>query len=122
MLAHETRFMVTITITISDELSAQLDQMRDQLPELLALSLQQPPLPAHIYRTILEFLSTNPTPAQIVAFVAPSDMQERIRSLLARSKEGKLTSAEEAELDEYERIEHMMVMIKSKSLSLPRTG
>ena len=84
--------MATITITVSDELSAQLDQIRDRLPELLALSLQQPALPAHIYRTVLEFLSSNPTPAQIAAFGPTPEMRERLQTLVMRSQAGHLTS------------------------------
>ncbi len=43
-------------------------------------------------------------------------MQERLRILLARSKAAELTSAEQKELDEYERIEHLIVMMKVGSL------
>jgi len=43
--------MATITLEIPEELSSQLNAACDRLPELLALSLQQPPLAAHIYRS-----------------------------------------------------------------------
>lgn len=108
--------MATITLEIPDELSAQLDAVRDRLPELLALSLQQPPLAAHIYRAILDVLASDPTPQQISAFGPTPEMQERLRLLLARDADGTLTPSEQAELDEYERIEHLMVMIKAGSL------
>ncbi len=45
--------MARITIEVPEELSDQLAQVGDRLPELLALSLQQPALSAHIYRYIL---------------------------------------------------------------------
>lgn len=108
--------MATISIDIPDELSAQLEQVRDRLPELLALSLQQPAVPAHIYRAILDFLATRPTPAEIAAFRPAPEMQERLATLLARSRDGQLTPAEQAELDEFERIEHVMVLLKAGSL------
>ena len=60
--------MATITIDIPDELSDQLAQVRDRIPELLALSLQQPAVPAHIYREILGFLASQPTPEEIRHF------------------------------------------------------
>jgi hypothetical protein len=44
-------------------------------------------------------------------------MQERLRTLLTRSQAGTLTSTELQELDEYERIEHLVVMIKAGKLS-----
>jgi hypothetical protein len=108
--------MATISIDIPDELSAQLDQIRDRLPELLALSLHQPAIPAHIYRTILDFLATKPTSDEIIAFRPTPQMQARLDTLLARSHAGQLTSAEQAELDEFERIEHVMVLLKAGSL------
>ena len=108
--------MATITIDIPDELSAQLVQVRDRLPELLALSLQQPAVPAHIYREILDFLASQPTPDEILAFRPTPEMQARLRTLLDRSHAGQLTPAEQAELDEFERIEHVLVLLKAGSL------
>ena len=108
--------MAQITLEVPDELSEQLEQLGDRLPELLALSLQQPPLPARIYRYILDFLASEPTPEEIIAFRPTPEMQERLQTLLKRSKAGELTPTEEKELDEYERIEHLLVMLKSGSL------
>ena len=108
--------MATITIDIPDELSAQLAQVRDRIPELLALSLQQPAVPAHIYREILDFLASQPTPDEIVAFRPTPEMQTRLTTLLDRSRAGLLTPAEQAELDEFERIEHVLVLLKAGSL------
>lgn len=108
--------MARITLEVPSELSDQLAQVGDRLPELLRLLLQQPALSAHIYRYILNFLASNPTPEQIAAFVPTPEMQERLRTLLQRSKAGELTEAERLELDEYERIEHLVIMLKSGSL------
>jgi hypothetical protein len=105
-----------ITLEVPDELSEQLAQLGDRLPELLALSLQQPPLPARIYHYILDFLARQPTPEQILAFHPTLEMQERLKTLLTRSKVGELTPTEQRELDEYERIEHLIVMLKAGSL------
>jgi hypothetical protein len=105
-----------ITLEIPEELSEQLSQIGDRLPELLALSLQQPALPAHVYHYILYFLSSNPTPQQITEFKPTLEMQERLQTLLARNKADELTPSELKELDEYEQIEHLLVMIKSGNL------
>lgn len=111
------RNMPKITLEVSEELSQQLAQVGDRLPELLALSLQQPAVPAQIYRYILNFLASNPTPEQIAEFKPTLEMQERLRTLLARSNAGELTPTELKELDEYERIEHLVVIIKAGNLS-----
>jgi hypothetical protein len=109
--------MRTITLDLPDELADQLARVRDRLPELLALSLQQPAVPAHIYRTILTFLASGPTPAQIAAFSPAPEAQQRLRILLERSQAGVLTPIEQAELDELERIEHIVAMMKTGALS-----
>lgn len=120
------RNMPKITLEVSEELSQQLAQVGDawrqatsclRLPELLALSLQQPAVPAQVYRYILDFLASNPTPEQIAEFKPTLEMQERLHTLLARSNAGELTPTELKELDEYERIEHLVVMIKAGNLS-----
>ncbi len=40
-------------------------------------------------------------------------MVERLQTLLSRSQAGELTATELAELDEYERIEHLIIMLKA---------
>jgi hypothetical protein len=109
--------MTTITIEVPDELSELIAQAGDRFPELLAQSLRQPALPAHIYRYILDFLASNPSAKEIASFGPNPEMAERLQTLIAREKAGDITPAENAELDEYERLEHLMVMIKSGSLN-----
>lgn len=105
--------MTTITLDVPDELAASLRRAGDRLPELLALSLQQPALPASVYRYILDFLASQPTAEQIAAFAPTPEMTERLRTLLDRQAAGDITSVETTELDEYERIEHLMILIKA---------
>ena len=108
--------MATVTIEVPDELSELLEQAGDRLPELLARSLREPALPAHAYRYVLDFLAARPTPEELAAFGPTPGMVERLRALLGREAGGEITPAEKAELDEYERLEHLMLMIKSGAL------
>ena len=112
--------MRTITLDVPDELADQLTLDRDRLPELLALSLRQPAVPAQIYRAIVTFLAGDPTPDEVAAFGPTPEMHQRLQLLLGRERTSALTPAERAELDEMERIEHLMVMIKAHLLS-PRS-
>ncbi len=100
--------------------------IKDRLLELLTLSLQQPPLAAHTYRYILDFLATLPTPEEIANSRPTPEMQTRLRLLLERSKAGDINEQERIELDEYERIEHLVIMLKAGNLknieSLRRLG
>jgi hypothetical protein len=108
--------MAIVTLEIPDELLPQLQQLGNRLPEWLALNLQAPAIPARLYREILEFFTTNPDHEQILNFQPHPEIQTRLRELLDRNKADELTAAEQAELDEYENIEHFMIMLKTRSL------
>jgi hypothetical protein len=116
--------VASITIEIPDELFEQLTPLEAQLPELLRRCVQESPLPAQVYRYILNFLTSQPTPEQIAAFRPTQEMQDRLRAasqipqglLLARNQAGILTPAERQKLDEYKRIEHLIVMLKLGNL------
>jgi hypothetical protein len=110
--------MPTITLDVSDELAAQFDRLGDRVPELLALSIQQPAVPASVYRSILDFLASDPSPEAIASFGPTDAMRERLQTLLDRSANGTLTAAENEELAEFERIEHLMILIKTRNLAL----
>ena len=105
--------MATVTIEIPGELSELIEQAGARLPELLARSLREPALPAHVYRYVLNFLASRPSPEQVAAFGPMPKTVERLRTLPGREAGGETAPAEKAELDEYERLEHLMVMIKS---------
>jgi hypothetical protein len=108
--------MATITIEVPDDLSEQIAQAGDRLPELLAQSLREPTLPAHIYRYVLDFIAGRPTPERIASFGPTPEMNERLKTLVERESSGDITPAEKAELDEYERLEHLMILIKTGNL------
>ena len=108
--------MRTITLQVPDELADQLAAMQDRLPELLALSVRQPALPAQLYRTILTFLAGAPSAEEFAAFAPPPETQQRLQALLDAERAGTLTAIERAELDELERIEHLVILLKSGAL------
>ena len=105
--------MRAITVQVPDELADQLAGVADRLPELLAQSLQQPALPAALYRSILTFLASAPTADEIACFTPPADAVARLALLLDREHNGTITPPERAELDELERVEHLVVLLKS---------
>ena len=109
--------MAQITLDIPDELSEKFAGLDKQyLSELLVLSLQQPIIPTRIYHYVLDFLVGQPTSEEITAFRPTPEMQERLQTLLSREKAGNLSAIEQKELDEYEKIEHLIVMVKSGNL------
>jgi hypothetical protein len=123
--------MAELTISIPDELAQRLEPLQDRLPELLTQlveALSPPPisedvlsLPAQpmdvplAYAEVLDFLLNRPTPEAIVAFRISPAAQARIRMLLENNREATLNAAETAELDLYEQLEHLMMLLKAKA-------
>jgi hypothetical protein len=67
---------------------------------------------ASVYDEVLEFLTSAPTPEQIIAFRPSEAIQERVRYLLDMNRNGTLTAEEQVELDEFEQVEHFMRRLK----------
>jgi hypothetical protein len=57
-------------------------------------------------------LLSSPTPEAIIAFRASEATQERVRQLFSANKEGRLTAEQRNEMDELERVNHFMTMLK----------
>jgi hypothetical protein len=71
--------------------------------------------PAHIQDEVLSFLLSSPTPQQIIAFHASSAAQERLRYLLDGQRNGVLSDAERAELEEASQLNHFVTLLKAKA-------
>ena len=70
--------------------------------------------PVPTYDEVLDFLLTSPSPKEIVAFRPSQEVQARVRYLLDANR-NQLTADEQAELDEYAQVEHLMRMLKIKA-------
>ncbi len=106
--------MIEFTLQVPNELAERLQPLGPWLPTALELSLLR-------FRTrsaataseVLDFLATNPTPQAVVDYHVSEESQARLRRLLALSSEGLLAEEEQHELDELERLEHILVMLKA---------
>jgi hypothetical protein len=135
--------MAELTIQIPDELAQRLEPLRSRLPELLGqlLDATNPSsaslaVPSELrsaltatanlqeipkaYLEVLDFLVTRPTPQDILAFKVSPEAQERLSSLLDKNRENTLTDSEVAELDVYEQLEHLMILMKARAISAER--
>jgi len=109
--------MATLTIEIPDELMEKLSPVKEQLPTLLLRCLHPLALPAQVYRYVLDFITSQPTPEQIAAFRPTDEMQARLRYLVEKDHNNSLSQDEQLELCEYEQIEHLIVMFKAGTLT-----
>jgi hypothetical protein len=109
--------MVEITIQVPESLVERLEAARARLPEVLAYGLEQlPPLPNQVYRYILEFLASGPTPEALMAFGPTPEMQARVNELLEKNRAGRLAPKENQELEEYVRVDHLLTLLKARAL------
>jgi hypothetical protein len=68
-----------------------------------------------IFAEITDFLATNPTPEEIIAYRLPDDLQARAHELLERNGEGQLSETERQEMFDFVRVDHMMTLLKAKT-------
>lgn len=118
---------VELTLQVPNRVARRLEPIRDRLPALLSqIAEAQPPFsspsvmtrPVNIplaYAEVIEFLVSGPPPREITAFKVSEKAQARLRKLLDKNRESLLTSAEQAELDLYEQIEHVMILLKARA-------
>jgi hypothetical protein len=67
-----------------------------------------------VFGEISDFLATNPTPEEIVAYELPEDLQARAHELLDKNGEGELTPEEHDEMMDFARMDQMMSLLKIK--------
>lgn len=107
--------MVEMTVQIPDALAKRIEPMRPWLSTVLELSLVGfRTLATETATEIIEFLSTDPSPEQVLSYHVSGRAQARLQRLLALNEAGMLGEAEQLELDEREQIEHIMIMLKGQ--------
>ena len=74
-----------------------------------------------MWNEVDEFLTSTPTPKQILEFRPSQPAQERLHNLLEASSSRTLTADEEAELNETMAIEQFMRRLKIKALAKSQT-
>ncbi|MCL1463291.1 MULTISPECIES: hypothetical protein [Argonema] len=123
--------MAELTIQIPDELAKRLEPLQERLPELLWQVLENPeiyqPIQSEVnpnftdifpvYQEVIDFLIKSPTLEDIVAFQVSPQAQTRLQTLLSKNREATLTPPEVAELDVYEQLEHLMILLKARAYS-----
>jgi hypothetical protein len=69
-----------------------------------------------VYDELLDLLADSADVHRVLAFQLSSLQQERLDSLLDKNREGTLTAEETAELDTFERFEHLVRLLKARVL------
>ena len=109
--------MVDMKLTVPATLAKRIQPLATWLPTILELSLVGFQTQAtKVASDIIAFLSTNPTLEAILAYQLPEPHIEHTQRLLALNKAGMLSKDEQLELDELEKIEHIIIMLKTNTL------
>ena len=115
--------MAHITIEVPENLTGRLNEVKERLAEELARWPDHSPPPStEVYRYVLEFLATSPSPEAILSFRLTPDMQARASELLEKNRADQLTPAEKVELDEYVRINDIVSLLKARAMRATRTN
>ena len=69
-----------------------------------------------MYDALLDLLADGADVQRVLAFRLSSSQQERLDMLLEKHREGTLTAEETAELDTFERFEHLVRLLKARVL------
>jgi hypothetical protein len=69
------------------------------------------------YDEFAEFIALPPSLEEIAEFRLSDELEARIHELLVSNRSRALTAEEQAELDEYVRVEHLMRMAKLRAIS-----
>jgi hypothetical protein len=107
--------MVQMTMQVSDALAKIIQPISLWLPTIIELSLIGfKTLATATAAEVIQFLSTIPDDQDVLAYHVSKQSQQRLQRLLALNKAGMLSASEQLELDELERIEHVIIMLKTQ--------
>lgn len=108
--------MVQMTLEVPEELADRIRPLAMWLPTVLELSLEGfQTLAAATASEVVRFLSTEPAPQEILDYHVSEQAQARLQRLLALNEAGLLGEAEQRELDELQRIEHIVILLKAQA-------
>jgi hypothetical protein len=108
-----TIFQMQVTLDLPPNLARRLEAKQDRLTEIIERGLRDHAETgsAH-WLEIIRFLASGPKPQDIIAFRPSKAHVARSRELLAKNRERNLTPEEQAEIDEIEHINHLMILLK----------
>lgn len=68
-----------------------------------------------VFDVITDFLASDPTSEDLLAYHLPDDLQARVEELVERNGEGQLNFDEQQELYDFIRADEMMALLKAKT-------
>jgi len=108
--------MIEMTMRVPDDLAPKLQRMTAWLPTALELWLTGFKSPAaQAASEVIEFLAEGASAAQVAEYKVSEHTQARLQRLLTLNQAGLLSSDEQAELDEFETLDHHLILLKAQA-------
>jgi hypothetical protein len=108
-----------VTVNVPEEVITQLGAWEQALPEAIAIGLQElaarPQDGFNGFAEVLEFLAALPTPEEILMLRPSTALQAQIDQLSIKYQAQELTLQEQQLWQQYEYLEHIISMAKSKA-------
>jgi len=106
-----------LTIEIPDKLAEQLEPERERVAEVLARGLRRSwSGTSSLRKEVISFLARQPTAKEIIEFRPSEKAVARLQELFRNNDRTRLTSEEEAELDDLCEVDRFVSLIKSEVL------
>ena len=64
---------------------------------------------------VTDFLGSAPTLEEIAAYRLPEALQARAHDLLEKNRAGALSPSEQAEMEEFRELDHLLTLVKAKA-------
>ena len=68
-----------------------------------------------VYLELIDFIAGGTTPERVIAFRPSPTAQERVEDLIAKAKDDRLSANEQAELDYFFQLEHILRVAKARA-------
>jgi hypothetical protein len=108
-----------ITVTVPDEPAVRLQSVEKELPQILELGMRawttQSLSEFSSLNDVLETLASLPKPEEILALRPSPALQQRIEELVEKNHGGSLSVEEQRAWDQYEYVEHLVRLAKSRA-------
>lgn len=109
--------MVEITMQVSKSLATRIQSFGDWSATIIELSLAdfQFQSAKEAATDLINFLSQNPSPQKVLNYFVSDKLQRRLSDLLDMSREGEATENHQREMDEWDKLEHISILMKAKA-------
>ena len=114
--------MTEMTIEVRDSLAPRIQSFGvwlSTLVELAAVNFKTS-APQKASAELIDFLSNNPTSQAVLNHEISNAAQERVSFLLDLNREEEMGEAENKELDEWEKFNHICILLSARAVKLSK--